>query len=186
MTAVVLTFARHAQGGRVHWTRISADVYYGHAAAEPAETLATDRRCARTSARRSRASIRPMPATRRSRRSSPRCAGTRATPVPARIADGPVLKIGMHDNRVPLLRERLGATGDPRDTTYDKDVAEAVKKFQSRAQAQGHRHADRRDHRRDQRAAPSSARDADIILANMERWRWLPRELGNSRTPTWF
>jgi murein L,D-transpeptidase YcbB/YkuD len=25
----------------------------------------------------------------------------------------------------------------------------------------------------------SSARDADIVIANMERWRWLPRELGN-------
>jgi murein L,D-transpeptidase YcbB/YkuD len=27
----------------------------------------------------------------------------------------------------------------------------------------------------------SSARDIDIILANMERWRWLPRELSNSQ-----
>jgi L,D-transpeptidase YcbB len=26
----------------------------------------------------------------------------------------------------------------------------------------------------------SNARDIDVVLANMERWRWLPRELGNS------
>src|SRR5262249_56304431 len=52
----------------------------------------------------------------------------------ARIAAGPVLKLvpktPMQDPRVPQLRERLGIAGDTSDTTYDKAVAQAVKKFQ--------------------------------------------------------
>ena len=98
---------------------------------------------------------------------------------PAPILGGPALKIGQHDNRVPLLRERLGATGDPRDTTYDKDVAEAVKKFQQerKLKVTGTLTAATIDAMNGPRR--SSARDADIVIANMERWRWLPRELGN-------
>ena len=52
---------------------------------------------------------------------------------PARIAQGPVLKLGktaMQDPRVPLLRERLGVAAEPGNTTYDKPLADAVKKFQ--------------------------------------------------------
>ncbi len=49
------------------------------------------------------------------------------------IAGGPVLKIGMQDDRVPELRERLGVLGDG-GTTYDKALAEAVKKFQKEHQ----------------------------------------------------
>src|SRR5260370_17894696 len=47
---------------------------------------------------------------------------------PARIGSGPVLKPGMHDSRVPLVRHRLGISGDGEG--YDKPLAEAVKKFQ--------------------------------------------------------
>ena len=46
-----------------------------------------------------------------------------------RFANGPVLKVGMQDERVPQLRDRLGVPGDG-GTTYDKALAEAVKKFQ--------------------------------------------------------
>ena len=34
-----------------------------------------------------------------------------------RIADGPRLKVGMQDARVPQLRERLGVSGTARPTT---------------------------------------------------------------------
>ena len=44
-----------------------------------------------------------------------------------------MLKIGMQDDRVPALRERLGVRGDG-GTTYDKAVADAVKKFQQEHQ----------------------------------------------------
>src|SRR5262249_60876995 len=35
MTAVLLTYARHAQTGRAHWSRISADIYYPQPAPQP-------------------------------------------------------------------------------------------------------------------------------------------------------
>ena len=101
---------------------------------------------------------------------------------PARIPGGPMLKIGQQDDRVPLLRERLASTGDPRDTTYDKDVAEAVKKFQQerKLKATGTLTAATVEAMNGPRR--SSARDVDIVIANMERWRWLPRDLGNHPT----
>ena len=54
-------------------------------------------------------------------------AGKEATGRPS-IPNGPALKIGMQDERVPQLRETLlRVRGDA--TTYDKELAEAVKKF---------------------------------------------------------
>ena len=38
-TATVLTYARHAQIGRVHYSRVSADIYYDLAAPEPGAVL---------------------------------------------------------------------------------------------------------------------------------------------------
>ena len=46
----------------------------------------------------------------------------------ASIPNGPVLKVGMQDERVPQLRERLGVKGD--GLVYDTALAEAVKNFQ--------------------------------------------------------
>jgi murein L,D-transpeptidase YcbB/YkuD len=84
----------------------------------------------------------------------------------------------MQDPRVPMLRDRLGVAGDTSDTTYDKAVAEAVKKFQEshHLAASGQLTAATVDAIN----GPKHDRDVDIILANMERWRWLPRDLGNA------
>ena len=49
----------------------------------------------------------------------------------ARIPNGPSLKIGMRDERVPLIRSRLDVAGEG-SATYDKELADAVKKFQER------------------------------------------------------
>ena len=89
------------------------------------------------------------------------------------IATGPVLKVGMQDDRVPELRDRLGVPGDG-GTTYDKALAEAVKKFQQERQiaATGTLTAATLE------ALNGKQPDhqADIILANMERWRWMPHQ----------
>src|SRR5262249_60333063 len=49
------------------------------------------------------------------------------------IAEGQLLKLNakapMEDPRVPLLRDKLGLTGDASDLRYDAKLAEAVKKF---------------------------------------------------------
>jgi murein L,D-transpeptidase YcbB/YkuD len=85
-----------------------------------------------------------------------------------------VLKAGMQDERVPELRDRLGMPGDG-GTTYDKGLAEAVKKFQQSHDiaATGTLTAATLD------ALNGRQPDhqADIIVANMERWRWMPHQL---------
>jgi murein L,D-transpeptidase YcbB/YkuD len=179
MTAVVLNYARHAQTGRVHWTRVSADVFYGHPAPEPADALAkiadaTDMGATLASFNPPHAGYKALKAKLAELR------GQKADTGPTRIADGPVLKIGMHDNRVPLVRERLGMAGHSNDTTYDKEVAEAVKQFQQQRKLKvtGTLNAATIEAMNGPRR--SSARDIDVVLANMERWRWLPRELGNA------
>src|SRR5215216_4784401 len=179
MTAAVLTYARHAQSGRVHWTRVSADVFYGHQAPEPADVLAKIADATDISA--TLASFNPPHAGYQALKAKlAELRGHKGDSGAARIADGPLLKLGMHDNRVPLLRERLGVSGDANDTTYDKDVAEAVKTFQQKHKLKptGTLTAATLDVVNGPRR--SSARDIDVVLANMERWRWLPRELSNA------
>ena len=39
-TDTILTFARHAQNGRVHWSRVSSDIFYNQDPVEPAAVLA--------------------------------------------------------------------------------------------------------------------------------------------------
>ena len=179
MTAVLMTFARHAQTGRAHWTRVSADIYYGQPAPEPTDTLATIADATDISA--TLASFNPPHAGYKALKAKlADLRGQKSDGGPARIADGPALKVGQHDNRVPLVRERLGATGNPADTTFDRDVAEAVKKFQQqhKLRVTGTLTSATVDAMNGPRR--SSARDVDVVIANMERWRWLPRELGNT------
>src|SRR5262249_56045305 len=55
-------------------------------------------------------------------------------PAAKEIAEGQLLKLNakapMEDPRVPLLRDKLGLTGDASDLRYDAKLAEAIKKFQ--------------------------------------------------------
>jgi murein L,D-transpeptidase YcbB/YkuD len=179
LTAAALTFARHAASGRVHWSRVSGDVYYGHSAPEPAEILAklADAKDIGDTL----ADFNPPHAGYKALKAKlAELRGQKGDTGPAPIADGPVLKLGQHDNRVPLVRERLGVTGDPHDTAYDKDVVEAVKKFQQERKLKVTGTLTAATIAAINGPRRSSARDIDVILANMERWRWLPRELSNA------
>jgi murein L,D-transpeptidase YcbB/YkuD len=84
----------------------------------------------------------------------------------------------MYDPRVPALRERLGVAGDPNNKTYDKALADAVAQFQkaNKLRPSGQLNAATLDAIN----GPRRDRDADIIIANMERWRWMPRDLGKT------
>jgi murein L,D-transpeptidase YcbB/YkuD len=93
---------------------------------------------------------------------------------PARLAPGPVLKVGMQDDRVPGLRERLAVLGDG-GTTFDKPVADAVKKFQQAHQIPATGTLTSATVEALNGKTPDHA--ADIIVANMERWRWMPHQL---------
>jgi murein L,D-transpeptidase YcbB/YkuD len=98
-----------------------------------------------------------------------------------RIPEGGTLQIGDHDARVPLLRERLAMGSEPppaaedRGDFFDAELAQRLKRFQVMHGLE----ADGRLGRRTLAAlnTPLEAR-LEQIAANLERWRWLPEDLG--------
>jgi L,D-transpeptidase YcbB len=174
LTAAVVTYAHHASVGRVHWSRVSADIEYSTPAAEPGDVLA---------AIAGASDVATMldsyePQTPGYRALKAKLADVRAGKIDKSkppIASGPALKVGMQDERVPALRERLGVNGND-GNTYDKTLAEAVKKFQQQHDlaATGTLGAATLD-ALNGRAQPD--RVTDLIIANMERWRWMPHRL---------
>jgi murein L,D-transpeptidase YcbB/YkuD len=177
LTMAVLTYARHAQIGRVHYSRVSADIVYNMVPPEPAEVLAK-MASAKDAGEALESYNPPHEAYRLLREKLAEARGRTGDGGPARIAAGPMLKVGMHDPRVPLLRERLSVAGEAENTAYDKPLAEAVKKFQRAhdLSASGNLNSSTIDAMN----GPRRDRDADVIVANMERWRWLPRDLGKA------
>ena len=105
------------------------------------------------------------------------------------IPSGPVLKYGkdkkgkevlMEDPRVPALRNALRhevARGRHQHTT--SALADTIAKFQKEHSLQPTGQLTAGDARRHQRSQ-ARASTVDIILANMERWRWVPRDLGKT------
>ena len=106
-----------------------------------------------------------------------------------RIPDGPNFRPGDNHPQIALIRQRLGAGADGRrDTVYDRALLEAVTRYQ-------------REHGLDRtgiidrtlrftlnsEARPSPSPQAGgasdekrlRILVNMERWRWMPDDLGS-------
>ena len=100
-----------------------------------------------------------------------------------RIPDGPRLRPGDSSADIPLIRARLHvfAPANSNPETYDEVLAVAVKDFEDKY---GFRNdgiitsALRRVLNQVQQAQPAKGAQIEKILANMERWRWLPEELG--------
>ena len=124
----------------------------------------------------------------------PAPAPSAAAPATLRIPDGPSLGLGMRDPRVPLVRARLGVPADgPQAEIYDLAIAAAVQAFQ-RANAlppNGALTPATAAALSGGVAAPalastsartlSPAHRIAMIVANMEMWRWEPRDMGVER-----
>ncbi len=91
------------------------------------------------------------------------------------IPDGPPLRIGMRDPRVPLIRARLGLGYNPA-AIYDRNVSLKVASLQ-RESGLPVTGAFTPMTRRVLLGEGPNAEEAEII-ANMEFWRWMPRDLG--------
>ena len=109
--------------------------------------------------------------------------GGNPDPDVVRIPDGPTLKLGVDDEQVALLRKRLDIPVEDggRETVFDASVHAAVQQFQESRGVlpDGHvgpgtRRLLNQQHQQ-QAASPAKTR---LILLNMERWRWLPHDLG--------
>jgi L,D-transpeptidase YcbB len=171
----IITYAHHASVGRVHWSRVSGDISYTTTAPEPADVLAAmveakDMGKALDAYEPHTAGYLALKAKLAEIRAGKADAGK--TP----IANGAAPKIGGQDERVPLLRERLNVSGD--GTTYDKALADAVKKYQQDHQLKVTGTLTPQTIEALNGRQPD--KPIDIILANMERWRWMPHDLGNT------
>lgn len=100
-----------------------------------------------------------------------------------RIQSGPVLKVGMKDPRVPLVRARFGinaaADGPESELVYDTRVASAVADFQRANGLPANGALTPRTIAALSGGDPS--RLEREILASMEMWRWAPRDMGATR-----
>jgi L,D-transpeptidase YcbB len=116
LTTSVITYAHHAQIGRVHWSRVSGDIFYDRSAPDPGEVLTTL---------------------------------MEATDVDAALG-----AYEPHSDGYLALKTKLA---ELRAGQFDANKTKTPKL--------NGRQSDRR---------------TDIIIANMERWRWLPHDLGKT------
>ena len=183
LAASMLDYARQAQSGRMHWSQVSGDILYPEHPIDPAEVLANI-----SSAKDASAALDGYnPPHKLYRELKAKLAELRGQSGPViQIGEGPTLAfrpatkkhpaVVPQDPRVPQLRAKLGISENPDDTHYDAKVAEAVRKFQDGVELRPTGVLDDRT----VKAINSPKRDKqiDTVIVNMERWRWLPRQLG--------
>ena len=199
LSAAVVAYALQASGSRIVPSRISSLITARPTVADPGAALAAVAAAAdpdaalegynpqqkgyrdlRDQLSRTRAATPPPPPT------------APAAPTTTRIPDGPSLGLGMRDSRVPLVRARLGVPADAAAAeVYDLPLAAAVQAFQranglppNGALTPGTAAA-----LSGGEAAPATAATATVsparrvatLAANMEMWRWEPRDMGVER-----
>ena len=179
LTQTVLTYARHVQAGRFPYTRVSVNIELPQAPPEPADVLAKVVGAADAGKALEEFSP-PHEAYKRLKAQLAQMRGKGDTG--KMIADGTLLKLNakapMEDARVPLLREKLGLAGDASDLKYDAKLAEAVKKFQRANELPVTGNVDAKTIK--ELNGPPRDKSIDMVVSNMERWRWYPRDLGNA------
>lgn len=187
LTESMMDYARQAQSGRMHWSQVSADIQYPEHPIDPNEVLANV-----TSAKDASAALDSYnPPHKLYKLLKAKLAELRGghdgAPViiedgeplkytPARGKNAPEAEAQMSDPRVPKLRAKLGLTENADDIRYDAKVAAAVRKFQESVDLKPTGVLDDRTVKA--LNTPKRDKQIDTILVNMERWRWLPRELG--------
>ncbi|ACK51503.1 ErfK/YbiS/YcfS/YnhG family protein [Methylocella silvestris BL2] len=183
LSAAIVSYARQASGARVDPRQISALIGLRPEVADPSVALATVSTAGQNAGAALLAFNPPQPAYQalRAKLNETRRA---AAPVAraAAIPTGPTLKVGMRDPRVPLIRSRLsldGREGEPENLVYDTQVASAVADFQKANGLPGSGQLNARTIAL--LSGGDQSRVEAEILANMERWRWMPRDMGESR-----
>ena len=185
LTGSMLDYARQAQSGRFHWSQVSYDIQFPDHPTDPSEVLTNV-----TTAKDASAALEGYnPPHKLYRELKAKLAELRGQGDGAmiRITEGPALKytparnkkqpaVEMEDARVPELRAKLGITENADDTRYDARVAEAVRRFQDGAELNPTGILDDRTVKA--LNSPKRDRKIDTVIVNMERWRWLPRQLG--------
>jgi L,D-transpeptidase YcbB len=177
-TDSVLTFVRHLQTGRIAPHRVFAQVLYPEHAPDAAAALKKIAETANVDA----ALNSFDPPHQGFRALKEKLAALRATvsaaEPPDRIPSGRTIRPGGKDARIPALRARLHVRGKADSTYYDRALYHAVRALQDR-------HGIKPTGIIDARIialvnGPTPAHVIATVEANMERWRWLPRDLGDT------
>ncbi|WP_371347635.1 L,D-transpeptidase family protein [Ancylobacter sp. IITR112] len=176
LAATALLYARHVQSGRFDPKKLSKDVDPNPTVPEPADVLA--RLAGAPDAAAARAVLAgfapqyPQYALLKQKLATLMAREQSVSHAP--IPPGPSLRPGESDPRVPLLRARLGVGGHAAGETYDAALEQAVEDFQRQAGLA----VDGIVGRGTVAALNDLGGDpVPDIIANMERWRWLPHEV---------
>ena len=182
LTQTVLTYARHLQAGRVPHRQVREDnIALPQRAPDPAVVLAAVVEGDDAGQALDQFSP-PYENYQKLKAALSQLRGRTASGGRDGIAAGRVLtfkrKRPMEDARVPQLRERLGVPGEATDLRYDEKLAEAVKEYQRGNDLPPTGNLDARTVKK---LNPTNDSRIDTIIANMERWRWYPRDIRKSR-----
>jgi murein L,D-transpeptidase YcbB/YkuD len=182
LTQTVLTFARHLQAGRFPYNRVSNNNIELPQMPPDMAAVLTKLADAADAGKALDEFAPPNEYYRALKKALAELRGKAGGSAGNHIDDGQLLKLvaktPMEDPRVPQLRERLGLTGDPADLKYDAKVAEAVKKFQKNIDLPATGNLDSKTLK--ELNGPARSQQIDLVIANMERWRWYPRDLGQA------
>ncbi len=184
LTASMLDYARQAQSSRMHWSQVSADILYPEHPTDPAEVLANISTAKDASAAlegynpplKLYKDLKAKLAELRGQGEGPVVQIAEGAPLAFKAATKKQPEVAPEDPRVPQLRAKLGVTENPDDTKYDAKVAAAVRKFQESADLKPTGVLD--DKTVKAINSPKRDRQIDTVIVNMERLRWLPRQLG--------
>jgi murein L,D-transpeptidase YcbB/YkuD len=176
LSASVIRYARDARGARIEPSRLSALVTPKLSVPEIAQVLATV--ASSNDAGAALAAYNPPhPGYQALKARLAQLRASHPSQPSVRVPKGPTLRVGMKDPRVPLIRARFNLTKDAdNQTVYDERLASAVAAFQKE------KGLPTNGALTPQTVAalsgPSLARKEADLIANMERWRWLPADLG--------
>ncbi len=185
ISLAVVEYAKDARGGRIDPSRLTDNLDPTLALPAPLEVL--DSIAIRSDAAAYLRSFEPnQPQFEALRQKLIEMRGGKPTEKRVEIPDGPVLKKGVENEQVALLRERLELTSNATDgaagnaNLFDDAVEAAVKDFQKShgAAPDGVVGAGTRRMLNQQHHEATDRGKERLILVNMERWRWLPHDLG--------
>jgi murein L,D-transpeptidase YcbB/YkuD len=174
LSMAIVTYARNAHSGRLDPASVSENFDYKPHLPDPVAVLTGLAAAADPAA--ALAAYNPTHPEFIALRNELATIRANATVRPPLVPEGKLLKVGMTDPRVTVLRQRLKVTEvAPDPAVFDAAVDTALKAFQEQAGLKadgilgkgtlGVLNADSDDH-------------VATILANMERWRWMPEDLG--------
>jgi len=178
----VMRYARDARGGRIDPQRLTPNLDPTLALPDPLEVIESI--SFRSDPAAYLRSFQPaQPQFEALRQALIEARGGKADTGVVRIPDGPLLRVGMDDEQVALLRKRfeLPAENGAKETVFDDSLEAAVRGFQATHGAFPDGRVGPRTRRllnQQHHAAANPAR-VRLILLNMERWRWLPHDLGS-------